>query len=259
MALIGNYSVFNKTPGKFTSGVTLSQTRANYGASSGMRCSFLHFGNLASYPDGYYPPYCWAMPQAVGGMSSFTSAVDTITPIANLAGGFNLQGSVNLSLSVSNAQLDQIVSLVCSALLSISNTNALLSASVSMQASSLLSVVTNANIGAIVDGLASSSVTISANAIISALAHMNAEAGGPTILSPEGLANAVWATQINSLRAEELISLLGAINIKLDEVYKIQGLDSSHPMTVTESGRVVGNVTQNFTGDGISTTTITRV
>ena len=58
---------------------------------------------------------------------------------------------------------------------------------------------------------------------------------------------------------EELFNITPDTDIKLDEIHKLQGLDASSPLTVTETGRVAGSITQNFTGDGISTTTVTRV
>jgi hypothetical protein len=73
------------------------------------------------------------------------------------------------------------------------------------------------------------------------------------------VANAVWATQISTLTAAQLITLIDTIKIIVGEVHTIQGLDSASPMTVTGSNRVAGSITQNFTGDGINTTTVTRV
>ena len=197
MALLGNYSVLNRTPGRFTSGTVLAQNRCNFGTSGAIRNFYSHAGLFASLPDGYSAPYSWSMAQAIGAMSSFTDAGGVITPLGNLAGGYNLTGSASSVLIYTNAQLDQIVSLICSALLSATSTNANLSASVNAQASSVMSMVTSANIGAIVSILASSNSAITINAIISALAHMNAEAGGPPVLSPEGLANAVWSKDIS--------------------------------------------------------------
>jgi hypothetical protein len=45
---------------------------------------------------------------------------------------------------------------------------------------------------------------------------------------------------------------------KLDDLHKLQGLDASNPMTVTAASRVAGAVSQTITGDGETTTTVTR-
>jgi hypothetical protein len=42
------------------------------------------------------------------------------------------------------------------------------------------------------------------------------------------------------------------------EMYKIQGLDNTAPMTVTPSSRVAGDVSLALTGDGVTSTTVTR-
>lgn len=45
---------------------------------------------------------------------------------------------------------------------------------------------------------------------------------------------------------------------KLDELWKLQGLDISNPMTVTPTNRDAGSVGQVISGDGETTTTVTR-
>jgi len=45
---------------------------------------------------------------------------------------------------------------------------------------------------------------------------------------------------------------------KLDELHKISGLDSNNPMTVTPASRSAGTVSQVISGDGETTTTVTR-
>ena len=200
MALIGNYSVLHKTPGRFTSGASIAQCRSNFGSSGSLRNSYSHFGLLASYPSGYAAPYSWSMARAIGAMSSFTSSNLTLIPIANMAAGRNLEASVNISITVTNAQLDQIVSFIASSLMTISG-SAELNAAVQMQASAILAITGTASVGAIIDSLASSNMSITPSAILTALAHMNAEAGGPTPLSPEGLASAVWDTVLSDHQA----------------------------------------------------------
>jgi len=45
---------------------------------------------------------------------------------------------------------------------------------------------------------------------------------------------------------------------KLDELHKLEGLDSANPVTTTPTSRVAGSVTQVISGDGITTSTVTR-
>jgi hypothetical protein len=45
---------------------------------------------------------------------------------------------------------------------------------------------------------------------------------------------------------------------QLAEIWRILGLDAAGPMTVTPTSRVAGGIIQVITGDGASTTTVTR-
>jgi hypothetical protein len=45
---------------------------------------------------------------------------------------------------------------------------------------------------------------------------------------------------------------------KVREIHKVLGLDSASPMTVTPTSRVAGGISQVITGDGETTTTVTR-
>ena len=46
--------------------------------------------------------------------------------------------------------------------------------------------------------------------------------------------------------------------LQLDELHKLQGLDSLNPMTVTPTSRTTGSISQTISGDGQTTTTVTR-
>jgi len=69
----------------------------------------------------------------------------------------------------------------------------------------------------------------------------NATVGGEIII------NDVWSV------AEK-----NQILLQVEEIHKIHGLSSGNPMTVTPTSRVVDDITQTITGDGETTTTVTR-
>lgn len=48
------------------------------------------------------------------------------------------------------------------------------------------------------------------------------------------------------------------IDTKVDDLHKLQGLDLSNPMTVTQNSREVGTIRQTISGNGRTTSTITR-
>jgi hypothetical protein len=56
-----------------------------------------------------------------------------------------------------------------------------------------------------------------------------------------------------------IISSASACATQLDEIHRIHGLKSGEPMTVTPMTRVSGSISQTITGDGTTTSTVTRV
>jgi len=51
---------------------------------------------------------------------------------------------------------------------------------------------------------------------------------------------------------------IAAIDTQVDELHKLEGLDGANPVTTTPTSRVAGSITQVITGDGITTSTVTR-
>jgi hypothetical protein len=143
-------------------------------------------------PNGYNTGYM-LLPLKDGGMSSFNPqslVLSTASAVAKK--GRAAQASATLTLVSTNAQADRIIPAVASDTLTLVSTNASISAGVAAVASATLTITGNASIGGIIPVTASSSCSITPSVAMSALAFMIAEAGGPTELSPEGLAAAVW-------------------------------------------------------------------
>lgn len=126
-------------------------------------------------------------------MASYVQAQSTVTSSAILFLGRALSGSSSMVISVTNAQLDMIIDMITSGLIQIVSTNASLAASVGMtaDATAVISVL-SAQLGGIFSVYTNGTISITPTAVLSALAFMEAEAGGPTPLSPEGLAAALW-------------------------------------------------------------------
>jgi hypothetical protein len=195
--LVGNFSVVNKAPYKCLTGANNIFNRANFNTPGSSMGVFTCFDKLSAEPLGYLPPYSWMLPLKSGGMASFTLSEGEISATsAILYEGRNLSSTVNLTITVTNAQADSIVAMVGSGTLVIQVDNASLSAGVSAIASAILEITSSAELGGIFDVTAASSMVISPNVDMSALAFMDADAGGPTDLSPEGLANAVLESEI---------------------------------------------------------------
>lgn len=162
------------------------------------------FESKSSIPDGSIHPQSYVMPQKPGNMASRTDAFITLAKLdATLIPAYNLLFSSSSSISITNAQLDQIVGMLVNAGLTLTSVQAILSgaANGTMNASGSMTI-TNAQCGAIIDLLAQGNCSITPNMFLSALASMECEIGGATPLSPEGLAKAVWDENIlNHLNA----------------------------------------------------------
>jgi hypothetical protein len=113
MSLLGNYTVFAKSPASFRSGTTVSDMPSNYNKSGSMRNRSLSMSPYTAIPNGYTPPYCWSMAQKSGGMASYVRVLgDGDVTFANLAGGLNAVAPLSGSGDITNAALALIVSAV---------------------------------------------------------------------------------------------------------------------------------------------------
>jgi hypothetical protein len=69
---------------------------------------------------------------------------------------------------------------------------------------------------------------------------------------PTDAAAAVWAYVARTLTA-------GTRDTEITALHKIAGLESGSPLTVTPTSRAAGGVSQTISGDGVASTTVTRV
>lgn len=99
MALLGNYSVLLKSPGRYFGGSTVSDNRANFGTSGSQRGAFLHSGWLQSsaIPNGYEPPCSWCIAINGGGLSAYNTVGAECNTTGSCAMGINLTGECDAS------------------------------------------------------------------------------------------------------------------------------------------------------------------
>lgn len=152
----------------------------------------------ASVPDGSLHPQSYVMPQKPGNMSSKTDVnIKIINQNTQLIPAYNLLFSSSSSITITSAQLDQIVAMLVNTGMSITTAQAILAGAANLEVNGSASIsITNAQCGAIIDFLINNSCSLTPNMFLTALADMQCEIGGPTPLSPEGLAKAVWDENI---------------------------------------------------------------
>jgi hypothetical protein len=198
--------------------------QGNESLSGGFRNIFAGgFDEKSGISTGALSPQAFVLPQKPGSMASQTDSFLTISKTdATLIPAINLLFSASSSIEITQAQLDQIVQMLLSAGASLSTTQAILSGAANAEMSASGSItVTQAQCGAIIDILASGSSSITPNMFLTALASMNCEIGGPTPLSPEGLAQAVWSSKINENKES---GSFGLFIQKLLNIVKFLGL-----------------------------------
>ena len=92
MALLGNYSVLTKNPGRAFAGSTVSDNRSNFNKSGAARGIFTGDAAVPAFsavPNGYRPGYGWTIAIKGGGMASKTAIRGAGEASLNLAGGLN--------------------------------------------------------------------------------------------------------------------------------------------------------------------------
>lgn len=126
MALLGNYSVLAKSPGRSLSGNVASGDRAQSGKSGALRCRYVGgFDPKSALPNGYQHPGAWQLARVSGGLSTYTLTLGTGTVASgNLAGGKNGTADLTGSGTISDATAALIVSAVAALTGSGSITNA---------------------------------------------------------------------------------------------------------------------------------------
>lgn len=167
---------------------------------------------FCALPVGGLNPGAWVLPQKPGGLAAHTEAL-SLDAIAALVPAYNLAASTGGTLSVTLADLQQIVSLIATSSASLAAVQALLQAAVEMAGTGALVLTPTASqLDAIVSSVASASCSLSPAVTLTALGHLTAAAGGPAALSPEGLANAV----LDALLADH--TLAGSVGEALNSV-----------------------------------------
>lgn len=199
MALIGNYSLLNRNPKKhFGGGVVSNFPGVSTPDNSKKNRHYGAFSQFAANPNGYNTYGAYVLAMKSGGIASYVNSTGTLEKVnAEMYAGRNLEANSIMSMVLINAQLDQVIAMVLNGSLTMTQLNAGLSAAVGASVNGVLTLSTqSAQLGGIFDVSMSGTMSLTPNVTMTALAKMIAEAGGPTPLSPEGLAAAVWAANI---------------------------------------------------------------
>lgn len=212
MALIGNYSVLSKHPGRDIGGgaTGLGMNRSDWRKSS--FCAHFFSGDWdkkSGVPDGYRPPYAWILPLEAGALSSRNIIEGTGTFTASGAMGVNAVAALTGtgSLSATGALIVSAVAALTGTGSLSANILAVLNAVAALTGSGTLAGAMTAK-GALLAALAGIG---SLSAPGYARGHMAADISPFTELSPENLAASVW----NAVAAD--YNAVGTMGEKLND------------------------------------------
>jgi hypothetical protein len=204
MALIGNYSVLNKSCAQFTNGTATAGAYAAVTPSNYQKLGMFPnrfggptgFADHAATPVGYIPPYSFRLPKKSGGLATFKSLSASIsTTDALLALGINVDANLSANITETRAVLALIVALEASLSASGTITDANMAIIILLDAAlSAGGSITTAELQNIVSMIAALSATGTLTNSITNLVNLSADisnaSGGQA--TPDQIAAAVW-------------------------------------------------------------------
>lgn len=221
--IVGNYSLLNKSPGRFLSGSFGAANRSNWNTSGSTKNMWLQqgLGTTSSmsprlgHPSGYNMEYSQIDPLKSGGMVSvrFILGSGSVTN-GNLLGGYGLESNLLGSGEITNAACGLLMSAVAaltgSASLSAS-AQATLQAVASLAGTGDLAGALGALAGlvAALTGTSATSASASAKGALAADITVTGD-----LLSTANVGEAVWAHMVeNGFTANDLMRILTAIAV----------------------------------------------
>ena len=208
MALIGNRSVLNKSPGRFLN-AGVGTFRSEFSKHGMMRSAA--YSSLSAVPNGHLSPSAWVLPRTSGGMSSINFTTAMVSGSGLAVGGITTTGTSSITLTFADAAGQLIASGGGAATFSLTSNNPLLTASINGAGTATASVSTNTpTLGALADGGGAVTISLSGTLTPYAIGQMSgttAEYG----LTNAGIANSVWSKVVESgFSAEQILRIIAA-------------------------------------------------
>jgi len=245
MALIGNYSVLNKTAGGFSTGPSVADTRANYGQTNKMRNSFLALPKNYSRPMGYEPPGSFLIAQTGGGLSSFVQVRGSSSVAASALNVKTASATIAGDGTVTTAQLSQLVQMAAALNGQGLITDAQLAAVSSLAAALNGTGSITANLSALIPLAAALNGVGAINSNLKGIGRLGADISPFTDLSPEGLASSL----LDNSDVESGVSMRETLRLILSAVAgKLSGAETATVIIrdVNDSkNRIVATVDSN--------------
>lgn len=199
--LLGNYNVFNSSPGRAIGGPTDPSIWFKGGTLNNFYTGDAEItGQTEKYglPAGYSGQYAYAPPPKSGGLASKKEARISISQTGNAVLGLPASGSATITLTTT-ATGGLIVSGSGSASITISATGNIKSIA-SASGSASITISGSDALGALAGLSGTATITLSPTATIHAIGYLSGTSSNETEFSADALARAVWealATDFN--------------------------------------------------------------
>lgn len=195
MALLGNYSVLSKNPGRSIGGgaIGLGNNRSDWSKSSQARGRYSNDSAepKSGVPDGYRHPYCWVIPQTAGALAS-RNVIEGVGALT-ASGAMGVNGEAALT---GTGSLSATGALIVSAVAALTGTGSL-SANLVGVLDAVAALTGTGSLAGAMTAYGALSAALAGVGALSApgygIGNMAADISPFTELSPENLASAVWS------------------------------------------------------------------
>ncbi len=236
------------------------------------------------FPTGSNPPYAIVMGDKGGLISSSNTISGASSTSISMAMGLAAQSALSGSGNLTGG-LALVIQLACG-ILAEGDISASLVGKLEMASALAASGDLSSSLSLIAYCVSEITASGDVSAVLRGETGLSADISSSSTLSPESLAAAVWnaiaisfntpGTMGNKLNGAasagdpwstalpgsyangEAGKILSQIQTLVDELHKIQGLNADYPSTTTQTTWDAGDIHIDITGDGTTTTTMTR-
>ena len=243
MALLGNYTVLAKSPGRFIGGVVEAGARSNFnkqGQSRGIYFGQFRFDQFNGTPNGYVPPYSWVIPQIGGGMATYRGIIGTGSAAGgNLAGGLNGTAGLMGSGTINSAAMTLLIYGTAAI-----TGGGSMTAAITAIGNAVSAVTGNAALGANLSG------AISASGALTGSGTLSASVVGGIFATACITGSGVLAAQITGLiQALASVSGSGSTTANLNAAGNLTAATTGNS-SVTAAITALANLVKTLTGSG---------
>lgn len=197
--LIGNGARYASNPMRYMGGANvINNVWTGRGYDTNKLNQSTSFGDLASLPNGYYPPYCWMMPRFAGGMSAHRRVFITLDGAANGAMGRYVIAAAETAITINATGIGGLIAGAIATGAILVSAGGDIVAIIAADGSALITLNGSADIDADGFGDATAQVMIDGDLVSYGVGWMQGTTEDLSGLTAASIAAAVWTTLASS-------------------------------------------------------------